>query len=124
MADEDAYIAKVLKVLYGNPTAQSLDFLVEAFAYVGQLAGDAESLAERATFARKHAHATAYLNAKKDPKRTERVTDKEAEALALTDTAVEAHREAEANDRARKLKNLLEAIEQAINAIKYLGRLT
>ena len=117
----DDYIERVFRVLAQNPTAQNLDFLVEAFARVGNLAADAEGIAEKATHARKHAEALRYLEAKKT---TPRPTDSEAKAMSLIETVPEHHAEAEANARARMLRNLLEAVEQAINAIKYLGRLT
>lgn len=119
--DADRYIERVIRVLYEKPTAGDLDFLVEAFAVVGNLAAEAEGLAEKATNHRKHMEAVAYLQAKKA---TPRPTDTEAKALALTETIVEHHAEADANANARMIRNLLEAIEQAINAIKFLGRLT
>jgi hypothetical protein len=45
-----------------------------------------------------------------------------AEAQALVECRPQRDAEAEAKTRSRKLANLLESIEQAINAIKFLGR--
>lgn len=118
--DTTHYIERVLHVLTHNPTAADLDFLVEAFARVGSLAATAETLAEKATHARKHAEALRFLEAKA----TRRMTEREATMTALTDTVVEHHAELDAIAKAKHLRNLLDAIEQAINAVKHLSKLT
>lgn len=119
MSDQSQYLLTVLAKLQSNPTAQDIDLLVEAYSRVGYIAADAEGLAEQAEAERKHAEAEAYLTAKRAEGK---VTDKEAETRALLATKDYRYREVEARTKARKLKNLLESIEQAINAIKFLGR--
>ena len=118
--DDAEYVGQVMAVLTRTPTAQHLDYLVEAFARIGRLAADAETLAERAEHHRKHMEAVAFLNAKRQ---VPRPTADEAKAIAMTESVGEYHAEAEAKANARMLRNLLEAIEQAINAIKFLGRM-
>jgi ribosomal protein L16 Arg81 hydroxylase len=119
----DQYLARVLGVLQSNPTASELDFLVEAFANVGYLAAEAEGLAEDAENLRKHEEASAYLRAKRSAiERGEKLTEREAEAIAAVETRDLKTAEVEARTKARKLKNLLDSLEQAINAIKFLGR--
>jgi hypothetical protein len=119
----DQYLARVLGVLQSNPTASELDFLVEAFANVGYLAAEAEGMAEDAENVRKHEEASAYLRAKRAAiERGEKLTEREAEAIASVETRDLKTAEVEARTKARKLKNLLDSLEQAINAIKFLGR--
>lgn len=118
MADGN-YLLRVLGVLQSNPTAAEIDFLVEAYSRVGYLAAEAEGVAEQAESERKHAEAQAYYQSKVSG---EKVTDKFAETAALIATKEFRDKEVEARTSARKLKNLLDSIEQAINAIKFLGR--
>ena len=117
--EEGKYLLQVFRTLNSNPTAADIDFLVEAYARVGYLAADAEGLAEQAEAERKHAEATAYLDAKR---LGDKVTDRRADAIAMQATKEYRDGEVEARTKARKLKNLLNSIEQAINAVKYLGR--
>lgn len=118
-AAKDNYVSEVFNLLNQNPTAQNLDELVEAHVRIGYLAAEAEALYERAVDDRKYAEANAYLAAKRSG---DKVTDKVAEAQALVQCRPERDAEAEAKTRSRKVSNLLESIEQAINAIKFLGR--
>jgi hypothetical protein len=123
MSDQSQYLLTVLAKLQDNPTAQDIDFFVEAYSRIGYLAADAEGLAEEAEAERKHAEASAYLEVKREAVlKGEKVTEREAEAQALI--RVQSYREAEveARTKARKLRNLLESVEQAINAIKFIGR--
>lgn len=119
MSDQQQYLTRLIAKLQLNPTGQDIDYLVEAYARVGYLAAEAEGLAEQAEAVRKHREAEEYLHAKQSG---EKVTDKMAETLALSFTKEERDAEVEARTKARKLKNLLNSIEQAINAIKFLGR--
>lgn len=119
--DDATYVEQVMSVLQRTPTAQHLDYLIEAFTRIGRLAADAETIAERAEHHRKHMEATYFLEAKRS---VPRPTADEAKATALVESVGEYHAEAEAKANARMLRNLLEAIEQAINAIKFLGRMT
>ena len=111
------YLAEVMGVLRTNPTAAHLDYLVEAYARVGYLAAEAEGLAEQAEATRKHEEAQSFLSEK-----TSGGTVKEAEVRAMVAARPYYVAEVEAMTKARKVKNLLNSIEQAINAIKFLGR--
>jgi hypothetical protein len=119
MIDQD-YANRVLAVLRSNPTAQNLDFLVQAYATLGYVAADAEGIAERAEFTRKYHEAQHYLAEKR---RGERITERMAESVATIETKEQREAEIEARTSARKMKNLLFAVEQAINAIKHLDRI-
>ena len=117
------YIQQVLAVLQDNPTAASLDFLVTAFTNIGYLAAVAETDAEMAEAQRKFDEASKVAEvrskyAEQGVKPT--AVTVAAEVAVLTFDSKKA--EIKAFERSRKLKNLLESIEQAINAIKFLGR--
>lgn len=114
------YVAEVLERLSSNPTAQDLDYFIEAHARVGYLAATAQGLAERAKASREFAEATAYANAKREGAKSS--TD--ADRSALLGTQAERTEEIRAREVAAKMKNLLDSIEQAINGIKFIGRAT
>lgn len=116
---QDQYLADVLRTLSSNPTAAELDYLIEAFTTVGFLAAQAEGLAEAAENKRKYEEAQAYLASKSNG---EKMTERQAEANALLATRIYRDEEVEARVKARKIKNLLDSLEQTINAIKFLGR--
>lgn len=116
---QDQYLGQVLRTLSNNPTAAELDYLIEAFTTVGYLAADAEGLAEAAENTRKYEEAQAYLASKSSG---EKVTERYAEANAALAVRIFRDAEVEARVKARKVKNLQDALEQAINAIKFLGR--
>lgn len=111
---------RALAVLASNPTSSDLNFLVTAHAAIGYLAATAETDAEMAEAKRKHIETEAYLKAKHSA--IEKMTDKEA--TAMSEVAAWDHKQAEvtAYGRARKLKNLLSSLTEAINAVKFLGR--
>lgn len=115
----DEFLKRTMRVLQTNPTAGDLDFLVSAYAIVGNLAADAQHDAEVAEMARKVAEANAYRDAKTAG---DRVTDTMANNIALANTVAERMAEIDARTRAKKVNALLDAIREAINAIKYLGR--
>lgn len=117
------YIGRVLATLQSNPTSAELDFLVSAFANIGYLAAVAETEAEMAEAQRKFDEATAAAQMREDAaaQGTKPTADYvAAKVTVLTFDSKKA--EVKAYERSRKLKNLLESIEQAINAIKFLGR--
>lgn len=118
MANE--YVAEVLEKLSRNPTAQDIDYFIEAHARVGYLAAVAQSRAELAESQRKFDEATAYADAKRNGAKSA------VDATAAAAIAVKAGRDSEIAARlaANRLKNLLDSIEQAINGIKFLGRAT
>lgn len=113
------YAARVLAVLQAGPTNADLNFLVEAYTNLGYLAAQAQGEAEMAEARRKYEEANAYRTAKMSG---EKVTERQAEAEAAVSTWDFRQAEVEARTRARKLQNLLDSTEQAINAIKFLGR--
>lgn len=111
------YMAKVMKVITNNPTAQELDFLVEAHAKIGYMASQAEGDADLAYAIRKNEEANAY---KRLLDKGEKITA--AERLAELEVFDLRREEINAKTRATKIKNLLESVREAINAIKFLGR--
>lgn len=116
---KDNYVERVFTLLNSNPTQQDLDELVEAHVRIGYLAAQAENEYEAAVDMRKYKEANAYLDAKKS---AEKMSDKAAEATAQVQCWEYRTAETEAKVRYRKIANLLESVEQSINAIKYLGR--
>lgn len=119
MSTKDNYVESVFTLLNSNPTQAELDSLVEAHVRIGYLAAQAEHVYEQAVDQRKYEEANAWLAAKRS---AEKVTAGEASVMA--EVAIREFRisETEAKVKAQKVKNLLESIEQAINAIKFLGR--
>lgn len=120
MTDSE-YVAEVLAKLQDNPTAQDLDYFIEAYARVGYLAATARGRAEYAESAYKHARATAYADAKATGRAK---TAADAEQAAIVDAYESEQRAIRAREAASKVANLLSSVEQAINGIKYLGRQT
>lgn len=118
MANE--YLTQVMDKLEDNPTAQDIDFFIEAHARIGYLASIAQGRAESLEAQRKFAVATAYADAKRNGAKT----SSDAEAAATIATRDEHLAEISAREGAVKLRNLLNSVEQAINGIKYLGRAT
>lgn len=116
----NGYVAEVLERLSSNPTAQDLDYFIEAHARVGYMAATASGLAERAEAERKFAEATAYADAKRGGAKS----SVDADRVAVSSTQAQRLAEIRAREVAQKMKNLLSSIEQAINGIKYLGRAT
>ena len=117
------YIQRVLSTLQDNPTGAELDFLVSAFTNIGYLAATAETEAEMAEAQRKFDEATAMsrIRLENATKQVKQTADG-VQAQVLVETFESKKAEVKAFERARKLKNQLQSIEQAINAIKFLGR--
>lgn len=120
MSEKD-YPARVIEVLASNPTSADLDFLIEAFTNLGYLAADAAGKAEMAEAKRKFEEASAFDRFKKSG---EKMTDSVANARATIETWPFKKEEIDAQTKARKLHNLLAAVEQAINGIKHLDKNT
>ena len=122
MASRDidgVYVNRVIDVMFDNPTASEMGFLVEAYAKIGYYAASAESEAELAEASRKMGQADILLKYKQEnPKATAQMVD----AYVTLSSAGLQGTEDRARANARKLKNLHESIEQAINAIKFLER--
>lgn len=115
------YVAEVLDKLSNNPTAQDLDYLIEAHAQIGYLAATAKGRAETAEAVRKYERASAYARARESGRAKSAV---DADNLALIETRDFEIAEIRARETAAKMANLLGSIEQSINGIKYLGRQT
>lgn len=115
------YIAEVLAKLSDNPTAQDLDYFIEAHARVGYLAAVARGRAELAESTAKFKRASEYAEARSSGL-ARSATDAEQHAIVASRDEDEAA--IRAREAATKMMNLLNSIEQAINAIKYLGRAT
>lgn len=114
------FMARVMSTLTNNPTSSELDFLIQAHARIGYLAGVAESEAEMSYAIRKNQEATAYKNIMNGP---EKVTAAAAERLAELEVWELRQAEIEAKSRAVKIKNLLSSVTECINGIKFLGRM-
>lgn len=122
MSEQDK-LQKLMAVLASSPTSADLDYLVSEYTYVGYLAATAESDAEMAEAERKHAEATMAAEIReKAAANGDKVTEAAIGAKAMILTFDHKKAEIRAYEKARKLKNLLESVEQAINAIKFLGR--
>lgn len=121
-ADQDK-LTQLMTILATSPTTADLDYLVSQYTYIGYLAAQAESDAEMAEAERKHAEATTAADIRdKAAVSGEKVTESSVNAKALVLTYDHKKAEIRAYEKARKLKNLLYSVEQAINAIKFLGR--
>ena len=117
------YIKRVLATLQSNPTNADIDFLVEAHASIGYLAASAESAAEMAEAQRKYDEATAAARIREDALVSgTKVTADIVAAKVAVETFESKKAEVKAYEKSRKLRNLLESVEQAINAIKFIGR--
>jgi hypothetical protein len=110
----------VMRTLGHNPTSADLDFLIEAHAKLGYLAGQASGEADMAYAVRKHEEATAFSRAMQGE---ERVSAAAAERLAEIEVWELRKNEITAKERSSKIDNLLRSVTEAINGIKFLGRL-
>lgn len=119
--NSEEFLKHTMDLLKSNPTSQHLDDLVTAFAIIGNLAADAQALAEIAEMQRKYAQAVAFKKAK-EIQSDKPMSDASANNYAMLATKVEQQEEIDARTKAQKIKNLLEAVEQNIMAIKFLGR--
>lgn len=120
MTNDNDYIKEVLGKLQNNPTAQDLDYFIEAFSRVGYLSASARSIADFAEAERKYNFATEFARAKSNGVKT----SADAEAAATIATRDSLAKEIRAREVATKVSNLYSAIEQNINAIKFLNRAT
>lgn len=118
--DDATFMRKVMGVLTDNPTAQNLDFLIEAHARLGYLAGKASGEADMAYAVRKHEEASAFARAMNGE---ERVSAAAAERLAELEVWELKQNEVTARERSTKIDNLLRSVTEAINGIKFLGRM-
>lgn len=117
--NESEYMARVMRTLLNNPTSADIDFLIEAYTKIGYLASVAEGDADLAYAVRKNEESSAW----KRIMESEKMSNAAAEKLAELEIFELKQKEVEAKTRATKIKNLLDAIREAINGIKYIGRL-
>lgn len=123
MSNADNFVADLLARLSSNPTAQDLDYLVEAYTKVGYVAAQAQALAEQAEAERKYQEATKASEVRQMVAASgDRITEKAVENAVYVATYDYKKAEIRAAEKAAKLKNLLAATGEAINAIKFLGR--
>lgn len=120
MADETQFMIDVMRTLRNNPTSADLDFLIAAHTKVGYLASVAEGEADMAYAIRKHEEATAWKNIMSGENKVSGATAERLAELEIYDLRVA---EVQAKEKATKIKNLLQSITEAINGIKYVGRL-
>lgn len=116
---DDLYAKKVLDLLSSGPTEQDLDFLCEAYTKIGYYAAVAAGDADMAEAERKVREAEAFLDAKHS---ADRVSEATANAMASVATVSYKRAEVTARTKARKLFALHQSIEQAIHAVKFIGR--
>jgi hypothetical protein len=118
-AQDGQYITSVLNKLQDNPTDSDIDFLIEAHARIGYLSAMAQGIADELEAKRKYTEAEVVNQVKlDDPKAPASVL----EARATLGAWSARQEEVKARTQARKIYNLHSSVEQAINAIKYLGR--
>lgn len=116
---EQQILAHVLEMLgTGQATVANLDDYVIGYAVLGRIVAIAQGEAETAEQERKFAWARAFAESKLSGK----VSDKLAETQADIVVADHRIREIKAREKLTNLRNTWLAVEQAINAIKFLGR--
>lgn len=121
---QQQYITEVLHTIQNNPTSASLDYLVSAFANIGYLAATAQSDAEMAEAQRKYDEATHAAAIRENAAISgNKITAEQVSAKVAIECFDSKKAEIKAYERARKLKNLQDSVEQAINAIKHLSRM-
>ncbi len=116
---DPSYINKTMEKLTQNPTAQDMDWLVEAYTMFGYMEATATGDADLAEQERKYAEAEAIQEAKLAEPKTPQT---QLEAIATVKTREYRTAEIKARTNARKISNAWRSIEQTINAIKFLGR--
>ena len=109
-----------MKILRSNPTGAELDTLIEAHARIGYLAGVAEGEYDLAYAIRKNEEANAF---KRLVSGEERVSASAAERLAELEVWELKQAEIEAKTKSTKINNLYRSVGEAINGVKFLGRL-
>lgn len=117
---EGRILARVLEMLgSGEALAQHVEDYVVGYHVLGNLVAQAQAVAETAEMRTKVEWAEAFTKAKEGENK---VSD--AMARAQADIAVQDWRKAEirARERLLKLKGTRDAVQEAIWAIKYLGR--
>lgn len=109
-----------MKTLTSNPTSADLNLLIEAHTKLGYLAGVAEGEADMAYAVRKNEEANAF---KKMMTSGEKMSAAAAERMAEIEVWDLKMAEIETKTSATKIKNLLQSVTEAINGIKFIGRM-
>jgi hypothetical protein len=115
------YVAEVIEKLTSSPTAQDMDYLVQAYTTLGYYAATVQGEADFAEAQRKYAEAEAIKEAKESDPKTPQT---QLEAIAAVKAWEYRRAEIKARTNAKKLTNLWLSVEQAINAVKFLERNT
>ena len=115
------YLEQVVQKLQENPTAQDIDFFIEAHSRVGYLVSVARGRAELAEATAKYKRATAYADARASGTAKSAV---DAEQHAIVASFDEDQNAIRAREQFVKLTNLLNSITEAINGIKFVSRAT
>lgn len=117
---DSKYVSDVFLRLSSSPTSQDLDFLLEAYTKIGYYVAAAIGDADLADAQLEYDQAQVKQDVKQQ---SEKVTAAVMDAQATLATFDQRKLSIKARTDARKLMNLYQSVEQAINAIKYLGRM-
>lgn len=118
---EQRILASVLQMLgSGQATSQNLEDYLIAYQVLGRLVAVAQGESEMAEAIRKVEWAKSFSGHKRGE---DKVSDRTAEALADEETADLRKIEVKARENWMKLKNTRESVWEAIQAIKFLGRM-
>lgn len=120
IAIDNAYVSRVFSILSSSPTSQDLDFLLEAYNKIGYYAASSIGIADMEEAQLEYDMAEAKQSMKQG---SEKVTAAIMEAHATIATFDQKKKSIKARTDARKMMNLYQSIEQAINAVKYLGKM-
>lgn len=113
------YVEDVIALVTGNPTASSLDELIEAYATLGFYEAQLSQRADEIEAIRKNKEANIILEKKSEAK----YTAAELESYANVGSFDIRRKEIQARGDWRKISNLRYSVEQAINGVKFLGKL-
>lgn len=114
------YVNDVFLRLSSAPEAQDLYFLLEAYTKIGYYVAAAIGEADLAEAQLDYDQAQVKQEVKQS---SEKVTAAVLEANAVLATFTQRKIAIKARTDARKMMNLYQSVEQAINAVKYLGRM-
>jgi hypothetical protein len=114
------YVESVVGLVCENPTSSNFDRLLEAYATLGFYEAQLSQRADDIEAVRKNTEANTVISKKmENPK----YTAAELDAYSTVATFDIRRKEIQARGDWRKMSNLRFSVEQAINGIKWLGRL-
>ncbi len=114
-----SYVAETINLLQSEPTVLHLDEMIERYTTIGYYCAEAQRIADDAETTLGVEEANVILRERDAQPKTPMVV-LEAQATVQTATFAQDRNRKRAN--AKKLLNLYSAIEQNINAIKFLNR--